>query len=111
MHGVLNEWRADAVDIAPLEEGILRSTITVGEIVGSGINLEGSVSANATVKTKSGRRFNYAYYIHEANAGGKQLRTPGTVKRFLEVAAKKNEAKWQTDIEREIQVSLREQGW
>ncbi|MCD9024317.1 HK97 gp10 family phage protein [Cohnella silvisoli] len=111
MHDALDEWKADAVDVAPIEEGTLRQTISVGDINGAGLNLSGSVSANAVVKSRSGRRFNYAYYIHEANAGDKRLRTPGTVKRFLEVPLKKNEAKWQADIEREIQTGLDGAGW
>jgi hypothetical protein len=112
MHDALDEWKADAVDIAPIDEGTLRRSITVGEIEGSGLSIEGSVSANATVKSKSGR-FNYAYYIHEGfmRADGKKLRAPGTVEEFIDVPAKKNEAKWQSGIEREVQDGLDKAGW
>lgn len=111
MHDVLDAWKADAVDVAPIDEGTLRRTITVGEIEGTGANLTGSISANAVVKTKSGQRFNYAYYIHEEDAGGKNLRTLGTVKQFLDEPAKKNERKWQRHIEDEIKSGLEGAGW
>ncbi|RCX22956.1 hypothetical protein DFP94_101545 [Fontibacillus phaseoli] len=110
MHDVLNVWKAEAVDVAPIDEGILRKTITVEQIEGTGANLTGSISANAVVNTRSGR-FNYAYYIHEEDAGGKNLRTPGTVKQFLDEPAKKNERKWHQHIEDEIESGLERAGW
>ncbi|GIP55250.1 HK97 gp10 family phage protein [Paenibacillus vini] len=110
MHDVLDAWKAEAVDVAPIDEGTLRRTITVEQIEGTGANLTGSISANAVVNTRSGR-FNYAYYIHEEDAGGKNLRTPGTVKQFLDEPAKKNERKWQQHIEDEINSGLERAGW
>lgn len=110
MHDVLDAWEREAVDVAPIDEGTLRKTITVEQIEGTGANLTGSISANAVVKSRSGR-FNYAYYIHEEDAGGKKLRTPGTVKQFLDEPAKKNERKWQQHIEDEIQSGLERAGW
>lgn len=110
MHDVLDAWKAESVDAAPIDKSTLRKSITVGEIEGAGANLTGSISANAIEKTRSGR-FNYAYYIHEEDAGGKNLRTPGTVKQFLDEPAKKNERKWQGHIEDEIKSSLEKAGW
>lgn len=111
MHDVLDEWKAESVDVAPIDKGTLRQTITIEQIQGNGLDLSGGISANATVRSKSGRRFNYAYYIHELDAEGKSLRTPGTEKQFLDEPAKRNEEKWVSDIEREVESELKEAGW
>lgn len=111
LHDALDEWKADSVDIAPLDEGTLRRAITVGDIEQSGgLNMSGEISANATVQSKRGR-FNYAYYIHEEDAGGKNLITPGTEKKFLEIPGKKNEKRWADNIEKEIRDGLDKAGW
>ncbi|MFD1135582.1 HK97 gp10 family phage protein [Paenibacillus urinalis] len=111
LHDALDEWRAESVDIAPIDEATLRRSITVGDITEEGgLNMTGEISANATVQSKSGR-FNYAYYIHEHDAGGKNLLTPGTEKKFLEIPGKKNERKWAADIEKEIRDGLDKAGW
>lgn len=132
LHDVLDEWRAESVDVAPIDTtpapkrrrkgkrgrasgggGTLRRSISVGEIVSDGLSISGSISANATEKSRNGRRFNYAYYIHEgfAEKDGKKMRTPGTVADFLDATAKKNEERWQVRIEEEIKEELRKQGW
>lgn len=111
MHDALDDWKRKATDIAPIDKSTLRRSITIGEINQNGLSMEGDISANATEQSRSGRRFNYAYYIHEQDAGGKTLRVPGTEKQFLDVALQRNERKWIDGIEREIEDELRRRGW
>jgi hypothetical protein len=111
MHDVLDEWKAEAVDIAPIDKSTLRRSIKAGSIKRlRGLNLVGTITVNA-VETYSGGRFNYGYYIHEKDAGGKRLRTSGTEKKFLDVALKRNEDEWKRQIENEIKTELRRRGW
>lgn len=111
MHDALDDWKREATDIAPIDKGTLRRSITVGDINGSGLNLVGEITANATEKSRSGGRFNYAYYIHEKDAGGRKLRTPGTEKKFLDVALERHEDEWVRNIESEIEHELKRKGW
>ena len=62
---ISDDWVRQARDIAPIETGNLRQQI-VGEVEGSGINSKVIVTANAMQKG-----FNYSYYIHEAESGGR----------------------------------------
>lgn len=111
MHDVLDEWKAESVDIAPIDTSTLRRSILPSRIRRlRGLNLVADITANAIEVTRRGR-FNYAYYIHEQNAGGKRLRTPGTVKKFLEVPLEQNDEKWVRHIENEIHAELRRDGW
>lgn len=99
---IKNDWVRQAVDVAPVDSGNLRA-----EIYGEAENNLVEVFANATDKND----FNYAYYIHELDAGGAKLRTPGTVKKFLDDPAEKSLAKWQRWLEEEIEKSLKNTGW
>ncbi|WP_239613935.1 HK97 gp10 family phage protein [Cohnella mopanensis] len=111
MHDVLDDWEAEAFDVAPIDKSTLRQSINAGEIKRRrGMNLEGELSANA-IETYSGGRFNYAYYIHEEDAGGKNLRTGGTEKQFLDVPLERNKHEWVRHIESEIHSELRRRGW
>lgn len=110
MHDALDEWKREAVDIAPIDKGTLRRGIQKGEIEGEGANLTGEITSTA-IESRKGKRFNYAYYIHEKDAGGKSLRTPGTVKRYLEAPLKKNGDKWLRNIEKEIEAAVKRKGW
>ncbi|CAM2951617.1 HK97 gp10 family phage protein [Paenibacillus sediminis] len=110
MHDALDAWKRESVDIAPLDEGTLRRSITVGEIERNGNEFTGEITANAVVQSSKGR-FNYAYYIHEEDAGGKSLRAPGTEKKFLDIPAQQNGKKWLADIENEIKSELKGMGW
>lgn len=111
MHDALDEWKRVATDLAPIHKTTLRRSITVGEINGDGLDLTGEITANAIEKSRSGKRFNYAYYIHEKDAGGKKLRVPGTEKKFLDVALERNQDGWMRDIESEIDDELKRKGW
>lgn len=103
MDDIKDDWVRGARDIAPLDTSNLRQQIA-GEVEGQELNSKVIVTANAAQKG-----FNYGYYIHEENAGGKSLRTPGTVKKFLDESA--DEAKWQRWIEEEITDELKRAGW
>jgi len=101
---VKNDWKAESVDAAPLDTSNLRRQITAevfAENDGSGVE----ISANAT---RGARRFNYAYYIHEENAGGKNVNGE---KKFLDKPALQNQQKWMEWIEDEIEAELRRVGW
>jgi hypothetical protein len=113
MHDALDDWRVKAIDIAPLDKSTLRRSFGKNEISGEGLSLTGEFAVNTTErdKRKGGKRFNYAYYIHEKDAGGKKLRHPGTVKKFLDVPAEQNEDKWLRGIEQEIEDELKRKGW
>ena len=103
MDDIKDDWVRKSRDIAPLDTSNLRRQIA-GEVEGRELNLKTIVTANAAQKG-----FNYGYYIHEENAGGKSLRTSGTVKKFLDEAA--DEAKWKRWLEEEIADELKRAGW
>jgi hypothetical protein len=105
MHDALDDWVQEARDIAPIDSGDLRKQIHAEPIEGSGLNLTGSVTANA-VSTWRGGPFNYAYYIHEV----KERAVTGDPK-FLDNPAKQNEQKWRGWIEEEIRDELKKAGW
>lgn len=112
MHDALDDWKRQAVDVAPIDKATLRRGIQSEGVTGHTIDdLTGSISANATERNARGGRFNYAYYIHEQDAGGKQLRTAGTVKKFLEQPGRENADKWFGWIEDEIKDEMRRRGW
>lgn len=111
MHDALDAWVREAVDVAPIDKSTLRRSITKAGVEQTVEGVIGTVTANATEKSKRYGRFNYAYYIHERDAGGKKLRKPGTVKRFLAEPAEKHAEKWLRDIEDEIKDELKRKGW
>jgi hypothetical protein len=105
MHDVLDDWVRESRDIAPIDTSNLRRQIHADQIKGSGLNLTGSVTANA-VSTWKGGPFNYAYYIHEVT----ERAVTGDPK-FLDNPAKQNEKKWLGWIEEEIEIELKKAGW
>lgn len=105
----LATWRAEAVDLAPIDKGTLRRSIW-SYVEGDGMDLTGEIGANATSKTK-GKRFNYAYYIHENGAGGKKLRQSWAEKKFLDVSFERHKSAILGEIEYGIDEALRKQGW
>ena len=109
MDDIKDIWVAKAVNKAPIDKGNLRKQIE-GEVEGNALDSKVIVTANATQRSKkTGKTFNYAYYIHEENAGGNSLKTPGTVKKFLDEAA--DEAKFKQMLEEEIIDALKGEGW
>lgn len=122
MHDALDDWKRKAVDVAPLSKGggTLRRSIHTEPIKGEGLALTGEISASAIeVASKgkwAGKRFNYAYYLHEIfpNKHGHSFKhpsTPGTVPDFLDQPAARNGEKWIRDIEKEIIDELKRKGW
>lgn len=114
---IKNDWRADAVDMAPIDTGNLRRQIYT-EIFSGGNEIGVEAGANSTrgpsvlTSQKTGRqkyndkRFNYAYYIHESN--GKAVTGE---KKFLEKPARDNQEKWRQWLERELSAEFRRAGW
>lgn len=117
---IKDDWVREARDIAPIAPdrpkragGNLRKQIN-GELEGQALESSVIVTANATQKSKkTGKTFNYAYYIHEGHmaADGKSLQHPGTVEKFLDESAEKRQAEWQRMIEEDIRDALRREGW
>jgi hypothetical protein len=106
MTDIKYDWIREARDIAPLDTRNLRDQMD-GEAEKQG--LDSYVVVSNSAKTKSG--FNYAYYIHEKDAGGKKLRHPGTEKKFLDIPAERNEQRWLEMIESEMRIELEGEGW
>ena len=99
LEDIRDEWVADAVDIAPLDKGALRAAID-GQVDGLTVTVMGNALQGD---------FNYGYYIHELNAGGKSLKHPGTEKKFLDNSF--DEKKFEKILEDEIQRRLKGAGW
>lgn len=101
---VKNDWKAESVDAAPIDTSNLRQQI-VAEVFTEGTGPGVEITANAT---RGSRRFNYAYYIHEEDAGGANVNGE---KKFLDRPAQQNQEKWARWIEEEIGSELRRAGW
>lgn len=85
---ILDDWRVEAMDIAPYRTGTLHDSIHA-EPVANALKIgdvSGTISANAV---KDG--FNYAYYIHEESK-----RAVSGDPEFLETPTKESAARWQT---------------
>lgn len=101
---VKNDWKAESVDAAPIDTSNLRQQIAA-EVFTEGDSTGVEITANAT---RGSRRFNYAYYIHEEDAGGANVNGE---KKFLDKPAQQNQEKWARWIEEEIGSELRRAGW
>ena len=91
---ILDDWRVEAMDIAPYLTGTLHDSIhaePVAKVLNIG-DVSGTISANAV---KSG--FNYAYYIHEET---KRAVTGDS--EFLATPVIDNEERWETIFERAV---------
>lgn len=106
---IKDDWVRGAVDLAPIDSSNLRRQIK-GTTGGIGLNKYVEVEANATQDT-GGKRFNYAYYIHEQNAGGRTLRLAGAEKKFLDAALERRKAEYKRWLEEDIKAELRKAGW
>lgn len=106
---IKDDWVREAIDIAPLDKRMLRDSIH-GEVINPGTSGSVEVHANAAQNT-GGKRFNYAYYIHEMNAGGRTLKLAGAEKKFLDVALERRRAEYQRWLEDEIKAELKKAGW
>jgi hypothetical protein len=106
LHDSLDDWVLQSRNIAPLDKGTLRRGIKAEGVRGNDLNLTAEISSTAKE-----RNFNYAYYIHEMDAGGKNLRTPDTVKKYLDKSGVDNKDKWMRWVEEEIRIELEREGW
>ena len=110
MHDALDDWKREAVDVAPLDKGTLRRGINPGDIEQDSGGLTGEISAVA-IEDWNGKRFNYAYYLHEVKGHIANPTTPGTVAKFLDEPAEKHADKWMRDIEAEIEAEVKKYGF
>jgi hypothetical protein len=111
---VLDEWKREATDLAPMEYGTLRRNIKT-EIDDRGETVTGTISASV-IESRNGRRFDYAAYLHDVypQKHGETFKDPttaGTIPRFIDKPLEENAEKWAADIEREIQSTLRRRGF
>lgn len=107
---IKNDWVAKARDIAPIDTSNLRRQITAA-VFDPGASGYIEIEGNATQGGVGGNRFNYGYWIHEQNAGGYSLRTPGTEKKFLDKSAEAQIGDWAKWLEEEVKSELRKAGW
>jgi len=108
---IKNDWVRESRDVAPIDKRNLRDQIK-GDVFNPGASGYIEIEANAT-QSSGGKRFNYAYYIHEghmAEDGGK-LRTTGTVEKFLDDPAEKRQSEWQQWLDEEVAAELKKAGW
>jgi hypothetical protein len=103
LHDSLDDWVLQSRNIAPLDKGTLRQGIKAEGVRGRETNLVGEISSVAKE-----RNFNYAYYIHELDAGGKNV---GGEKKYLDKSGEENKDKWMRWIEEEIRAELQREGW
>ena len=103
MKEIRNDWRKQARDLAPIDSNNLRRRMGV-QFKGSLLNVEVGVSSNA-----DSDGFNYAYYIHELNNGGKGVKSG--VAKYLDTAGEESQAKWQTWLESALKRAIEEAGW
>lgn len=91
---VLDDWRLEAVSVAPYDTGTLQKNIAVINAEG---NFPGEVSGSVTANAVKGG-FNYAYFIHEESKHA----VTGEPE-FLRVPYEQQQARWQRMIERAIE--------
>ncbi|MGE6488512.1 hypothetical protein [Paenisporosarcina sp. NPDC076898] len=108
LDSIKDDWVMEARDIAPLDSGNLRKQIK-GKVNPDGLESNVMVTGNAVNHTSGYGRFNYGYYLHELQAEGKKLQTPGTEYEFLDKSV--DESRWQTILEGRILSALGKIGW
>lgn len=103
---IKRDWVRASRDIAPLDSSNLRRQIE-SEVFEPGAN--GYIETRANAENIG--HFNYGYYIHEMDAGGRNLLTMGTEKKFLDVSAEDSIVEWARWLEEEVQRELNALGW
>lgn len=109
-HDVMDDWKRQATDLAPLKTGDLRRGIET-DVAHNGKTWTGEISSTA-ITVRGGRRFDYATYIHDTfpekyGESFKKPTTAGTIPRYLAVPAEENEAEWARMFEAEIKAALK----
>lgn len=108
MDAIKDDWVLEARNIAPMKSSNLRKQIK-GQVRDAGLDSSIVVTGNSINRTGGAGRFNYGYYIHELDAGGNEMQTPGTEKKFLEKSV--DERKWQRYLVNKVLSKLRRMGW
>lgn len=103
---IKDDWVLKSRNVAPLDTRNLRDQIK-GEHKNQGQE-EVGIMVTANARTNN---FNYGYYIHEQDAGGKRLRLPSAEKKFLDKPAESNQSDWFKWIEEEVEDELSRGGW
>jgi hypothetical protein len=113
LHDIMDDWKREAINIAPLDKSTLRRSIhyRTSHKGTKGINIEGQISASAIEVSDKWGRFNYAYYIHEEKGDSFKGSTSGTEGRFLDIPAEKNEKQWIKQLEDDIREKIRGRGF
>lgn len=102
LNDVKNDWIVESEKISPIQDGHLRESID-----GSVNGLEVEVGVEATdLRRSSGKTFNYAAYIHDYEG-----RAVTGEKKFLDVAATRNQGEWKRMLENALESELRKAGW
>ena len=109
VNDVMDDWKRESTDLAPLEYGSLRRGIDT-EVGPVGDDIEGKISSTA-IDSWQGRPFDYAYYIHEVKEELTAPTTPGTIAKYLEKPAEDNSDRWRGLLERAIIQYLQREGW
>lgn len=102
LNDVKNDWIVESEQISPLQDGHLREAID-GSV--KGLEVEVGVKA-ADLQHTSGKSFNYAAYIHDYD--GKAVTGE---KKFLDVAATRNQSDWKRMLDSALESELRKAGW
>ena len=91
---VLDDWRLEAVQIAPYDTGTLQKSIAVINAKG---NFPGEISGAVTANAVKGG-FNYAYFIHEESKHA----VTGEPE-FLRVPYEQQQTRWRRMVEQSIE--------
>lgn len=103
----LDKWVSEAKDDALMDTGNLRKNIKPLNLIGgSGLNLTGTIVANAY-----NNGFNYAYYWHFYGHMPQNPTTPGTTGEFLLRSGEEFGEKITSLLEKEIQREFKKKGW
>ena len=105
INDVMDDWRREAVNIAPKRDGQLRRDINT-DVEYRGDNVTGVITANSTQVSKTYGRFNYAYWLHEIKKDIANPTTPGTVAEFLTETGKRNEQRWYYLLEQAVREQI-----
>jgi hypothetical protein len=101
MGDIMDAWKREAVNIALKDKGTLRQGISV-EVTGTSDTFEGLIKSVAIEQSGKWGAFNYAYYWHEHKKEVKNPTTAGTVAQYMDKSGDDNMAKWQTQLEDDI---------
>ncbi|UKS30156.1 HK97 gp10 family phage protein [Paenibacillus sp. HWE-109] len=114
LEDVMDEWKAQSTDLAPLKHGTLRRGIHSVVDVESG-KLTGEISVTA-IESGHGGTFDYAEYIHDVfpQVHGKSFKNPttsGTIPEFLDKPMEDNGERWKRELEAAIRDGIRRRGF